>query len=828
MHETSQVAEIVAGTVMLLLIAATVLGITQRLRFPFTVALVLVGMGLSLLAAGFPSAMQPIREIEISPQLILFVFLPTLIFESTFNLNVRQLLYNIGPILTLAIPGLLISTLIIGSILSWTTPIPLVAALLLGAILSATDPVAVVALFKQIGAPERLTIMMEGESLFNDATSIVLATILMGVVAAGTVSSATVINGINDFFILFVGGLISGIVLAWITGHLLALVESNPFIEISLTTALAYLSFLVAEELLHVSGVMATVGAGLTLGGWGRTKISASVQDYLGYFWEHLAFIANALIFLLVGMTVNLTALLASLNILPWVILAMLVGRAAIIYALIPLVGQLPGSHPVERSYQTVMFWGGLRGAIALAIVLSLPASDTSELFVALVMGAVLFTLLVQGVTIAPLLHRLGLDTPPLPDRLAELEGRIESRHRAALQIPALRSGGLFSNRIASRLQQQCQQGIDEIKRQLVQLQATELNSDKQRLFLYLRSFAEERRLYTEMYSHGHLSEGAYRELVLILTLQIDALRHNGGFTHVHSHRLHRIMEQGLYRMFDQVQWLSRIAERFRLSRLIRNYEEVWGHYQGSGHILDYLDQHRELNATSAETIDAVRSHYQSWHELAKQQLEQITEQFPEFVISMQERLGDRLLLLTEAEIIEEQQQLGLLPKGVTEQRLHQIYTQLSSLRGQSIKRLAEDPVQLLKQVPLFAPLSNEHLQWLAQQLTTHTLDAKQPLIQQGEHGDAIYLLVRGVVRIARIDAGRETTLGTLIAGDFFGEMALMHHSARSASVTTITPCKLFRLQRQDLETLMQRYPAVQQMISRIDVSRSKSFRRDE
>ena len=289
-HGAGHVAELVGTIIGLLLIAAATLAFTKRINLPFSVALVLVGIGLSYIAESGPLFLRPIAEYHISPEVILYVFLPTLIFESAFNLDARHLRQNLLPILTLAVPGLLLSTAIIGTFV-WTvtsailsSPIPLPAALLLGAILSATDPVAVIALFKQLGAPKRLTILVEGESLFNDATSIVLSKILLGVALAGYFTAETVFGGVLEFLGVFLGGIFIGWLAAIAVGLILGRVESDPFIETSLTTVLAYFSFLISEEVFHVSGVMATVAAGVTMGGWGRAKISPSVAGYLEHF----------------------------------------------------------------------------------------------------------------------------------------------------------------------------------------------------------------------------------------------------------------------------------------------------------------------------------------------------------------------------------------------------------------------------------------------------------------------------------------------------------------------------------------------------------------
>jgi len=510
--------------VVLLLVAAAMLAATKRIRLPFTVVLVLVGMGLAHLTTLFPEQFGLLRALAISPDLILYVFLPTLVFESAFNLDARALRHNLGAVLLLAAPGLLLSTFIIGFIVSWATPIPLPAALLLGAILSATDPVAVVALFRQLGAPQRLMILVEGESLFNDATSIVVARILVGVVAAGSLGSAALVNGAVDFFVLFIGGLLVGWLLGLFTGYLLGKVVNDPAIEITLTTVVAYLSFLLAEEVFHVSGVMAVVAAGITLGGWGRMRVSPRVRAYLESFWEYMSFVANALIFLMVGLTVQLPEVWASLDLLWWVIAAMLVSRAVMIYGLVPLVGRMPGRQPVSLAYQTVMYWGGLRGAIALAIVLSLPAFDYAHTFVALVTGAVLFTLLVQGLSIELLMRRLGLDKMPLADRLARLESSLAGKQRALARIPELQRGGLFSSTIASRQLQRCEQQLVAIQQEIARVREVEMDPEQERALLYLRCFAEEKALYVDMFNKGHLSERAFRELVLILTMQITAI----------------------------------------------------------------------------------------------------------------------------------------------------------------------------------------------------------------------------------------------------------------------------------------------------------------
>ena len=364
-------ATVIAIFALLLIGAAAAIGF-KRIQFPFTVGLVLVGLALGALQPRF-EALEFFSSFSLSPDLILFVFLPTLIFESAFNLDVRLLSRNIAPVLGLAAPGLVLSTVIVGALIQFLTPVTWGPALVFGALISATDPVAVIALFKDVGAPKRLTVLVEGESLFNDATAIVLFTILVSVVEVGTFSGDTISSGLVDFVRVFVGGLGVGIGIGYLMVRTIAFSEDDPIVEVALTTVVAYAAFIAAEHYLHVSGVMATVGAGVVVGTYGSTRFSAELKAYLHQFWEYAAFVANSLIFLLVGLTVDLGNLASFAVPIGLAIAAVLVARSITVFGLVPIINRFPNAEPVDAKYQAIMFWGGLRGAVALALALSLP-----------------------------------------------------------------------------------------------------------------------------------------------------------------------------------------------------------------------------------------------------------------------------------------------------------------------------------------------------------------------------------------------------------------------------------------------------------------------
>ena len=269
---------LVLGITGLLALAVLVVPLAARLKLPFTVMLaavgILIGLGSEMILhiewLGFlHEFIEALHSMEITSDAVFFIFLPALVFESALAIDVRRLLDDIAPILMLAVLGLLISTAVVGFTMASVTGYALLVCLLLGAIVSATDPVAVVAIFKDLGAPNRLAILVEGESLFNDATAIVAFTILSAMIVGE--SDPTVLSGAGAFIKVFFGGILVGYIVARITCFLLQHIGDSNLPKITLTMSLAYLAFIIAEHNLHVSGVMAVVTAALVLGSRGRS-----------------------------------------------------------------------------------------------------------------------------------------------------------------------------------------------------------------------------------------------------------------------------------------------------------------------------------------------------------------------------------------------------------------------------------------------------------------------------------------------------------------------------------------------------------------------------
>ena len=397
----------------LLLLAAIVGIFTKRLRVPYTVGLVLIGLVLST---------QGQIEFDITPELFLALLVPPLIFEAAFHLKWEDLRRDLPPVLALAIPGVLITTGLVGLVVTAGTSVPLSVALVFGALVAATDPVAVVALFRSMGVPKRLQVLLEGESLLNDGTAIVVFNLMVVIAVTGHFS---LMDSLMDFLVVSGGGLAIGILLGVIYAQIIRHID-DPLIETTLTAILAFGAYLIAEQF-HVSGVLAVVAAGLVAGNVGPREMSASTKMLVFNFWEIAAFLANSLVFLLIGLQIDPQLLITHWAVILVAIIAVLVARAVGVYGL-TWVGR-----GVPRRFKHVLFWGGLRGAISLALAISLPASlgAVRGEIQAMAFGVVLFTLLVQGLTMQPLIKRLNL----IPSSKKQAE--YERRHARAMMSKA-------------------------------------------------------------------------------------------------------------------------------------------------------------------------------------------------------------------------------------------------------------------------------------------------------------------------------------------------------------------------------------------------------
>ncbi|HEY3063924.1 MAG TPA: sodium:proton antiporter [Chloroflexota bacterium] len=388
----------IEGTVRALtwmLVGASIVGmLAYRAHIPYAVALVLGGLIVE------ESGLIAVPHLE--PGVLLFVLLPPLLFDASFRLDDRELRSVAHPVWLLALPGTLVTAFIVGGSVSVVLRLPLEVGLLFGSIVSATDPVAVVAVFRSLHAPARLSVIAEAESLINDGIAITMYTVLIGLVTAG---QADLMAGTGLFVRQVVGGITIGTVMAVGFSRLAATIDDHS-IEMTLSTALAYGSYLVAQSF-DTSGALACVAAGLIHGSYGRrVGMTESTTRLLDDLWEYFGFIANAIVFMLVGFSANLRSLVAEAWPVATGIVVVLLARVIIVLT----VPQPLRRIDISRAERTVLVWGGLRGALTITLALAVPPQVAErQLLLTMAFGVVLFTLLVQGMTLPLVVRRAGL-----------------------------------------------------------------------------------------------------------------------------------------------------------------------------------------------------------------------------------------------------------------------------------------------------------------------------------------------------------------------------------------------------------------------------------
>src|SRR3990170_1690931 len=499
----NRLVEIVILVLVMLLIVSLVSIAVRRFRIPYTAALVLVGLGLSLRSR---------IEIELTSDIILTLLVPPLVFEAAFHINLDRLRHDLSTIALLAVPGVILTMLLVGGFMTWGGGLSLGSAFVFGALIAATDPVSVVALFRRLGTPKRLELLLEGESLFNDGTAIVVFNLAL---AAAVTGGVRLVDGVFAFVQVAGGGVVVGVLVGWLVSRLIASIDDH-LVETTLTTVMAFGSYLLAEQL-HLSGVLAVVMAGLINGNVGPRGMSPTTRIVVLNFWDYVAFLATSAVFLLIGLEIDLAGLAGQWHSILWAIAAVLLSRVISVYLLSRLGREMPAK------WRHVLFWGGLRGAIALALALSLPEAlgPERQAVILITFGVVLFTLLGQGLSMEWLVKKLRL--------ISRSEEQIEYERRHA-RVLAARAGqehlqrlyreGLISSHTWQQLEPLVGERIEaltgsvqEVLRSAPQLEADEAATARMEM---LRA---QRGMLANLRRDGVITEETYTELVA----EIDA-----------------------------------------------------------------------------------------------------------------------------------------------------------------------------------------------------------------------------------------------------------------------------------------------------------------
>jgi len=501
------------SVILILFVIASIVAISvRRINLPYTIALMAVG----LILGSFHILNPP----HLTQELLYAIFLPPLVFESAIHLKTSDLQKDILPITTLVVPGVILSTLLTAAVMivfssDFVHKITWPIGILFGAAVAATDPIAVVAIFKKLGIPRRLRLLVESESLLNDGTSIVVFVLALNYIQGSISYGQTVI----EFFEIVGLGLLVGAIIGFFTALIMKHVD-DAMIVITLSTVAAYGAFLIADKL-NVSGVMSTVEAGLIVGNRGFSQtFFPSIRIATETFWEYIAFAMNSLIFLLMGFTINLHMLW---ELWPLVIIAyisVLVARFLVVnftwFLFYPTHLKFP------YSWSIVLTWGGLRGALSMVLALSVPDSfEFKDIIVTLVFGVVLLSIFIQGLTMTPLIKLLKLTSPISSLKTYELiKTKIALLEDTLDEIEKFYKKRMLHKTSYESLKEEFQKELDELNEELNKLEPDKKALQIEEVLRAKRRFYMEQKnnLY-EMYQNGVISFEVYEEL----KAQIDA-----------------------------------------------------------------------------------------------------------------------------------------------------------------------------------------------------------------------------------------------------------------------------------------------------------------
>ena len=823
MHET--VLTVFTVTAMLGLVSL-LLPLAERFSIPYSVLLALVGIAISaathipqpyLHGGALRDIIGTLHDFGLSAESLLYIFLPALLFDAALNVDVQQLGDEVAPVLLLAVIGVVVCTLVVGFALWPLAPVGVLACIVLGAIIATTDPAAVVAIFRDIGAPRRLSTLVQGESLFNDAAAIAIYSLAVAILTGARPAHPG--DGVLIFVRQFGGGIAVGYMTGWLAALSMPVLRSIRLAEATLTIGFAYAIYIICDHYLHVSGVVAVAAAALAVSGEGRRRLAPSNFESLVTTWEQLAFWASSLIFLFAAMRTPellVHATWRDLALLGALIAAALAARALTLYGLIPVLSFARIAQPIGRNYKLFMLWGGMRGAVSLALALAVTEEmsvppEIRQFVGVLATGFVLFTLLVTAPTMRPLMRLLKLnDAPPaeiaLRERviglsLATIQGQIENvarEHEISAEVV---------DEVTAVYGARARDPAD-IAEENAQLPAA------LRTRAALTVLADREQEFCLEYFEGRTVSRRVAAVLLAHTARLrDAARtHGTGGYQQTAARLRRFgpgfrLALAVHRRIGIAGPLARqlsdrfevqLAARILLKNLTAFNREQIGPLFGSGPSA-VMAQQIELRLDEVDRSIAA-----------------LKLQYPSYV----RRLGTQYLARAAARF-EEESYRRLRAESIINQELYddlqrQLRRRRRTVEARTVLDLGLKSGDLVGRVPMFATLDDKTRRAVARLLRPRLVVPGEVVVRRGERGDAMYFISSGAVEV-RISP-HSVQLGS---GDFFGELALLVADRRNADVVALGYCQLLSLAARDLGRLFGTEPALRDHIRAVAEART-------
>ncbi|WP_417693404.1 cation:proton antiporter [Roseibium sp.] len=744
-------------------------------------------------------------DLPLDAQQILYIFLPLLLFQTSLTLDVRRTMEDVGPILLMAVVAVFVATAFIGLALYPLSNVPLLACLLLGSIVATTDPVAVVAIFRDIGAPARLTRIVEGESLLNDAAAVVLFVLILGLLTRTREMNTT--DAILAFFRAFSGGILAGIIIGRLFVFLLPLLRGMRLAQVTLSLALPYLLYVLADQVADVSAVVAVVMAGIIFNLYGPSRISPENWTFLQDIWEQIAYWASSLIFILAAILIpRLVQGFQPIDILLLVVLVLsaLAARAVVIFGLMPLLTIMRIGQVVDTKFKVVMLWGGMRGAITLVLALSvsehlLLEDGVSEFVTKLATGFVLFTLLVYGPSLKPLIKVLKLDQLTARDQALTNQFLALALSDVRQELAQTARAYHISPQVARQVTKEYEARIEEVRDRTTSIDDLK---DKERVTLGLIALSEhERELVLQHFrektisSRGvslHLAEASR---ISDLTRQEGRPGYNRAVRSPLKFGVRFRIAQFLHRTLRIQSMLAMlIADRFEyliVSNIIA--EELVG-----------FNQRRVRPLIGERVGDILNDTLSARRDEVKRAIDALRLQYPDYADAQERLFLRRTGIRIEETAYHEAHAHTLIGSEVFSRLKDEIQDaqRQTSLRPRLDLGLKTD--DLISQHGLFSDLPPDRRQQVAKLMKPRFATPGEKLIGKGDRGDAAYFISSGAVEV-RAPNG-DFRLGR---GDMFGEIALITGKPRTADVVALGYCQLLVLTAADYRRLVETAPDI-------------------
>lgn len=822
MPDTALVLLVIAG---LLLVVGLSQPLALRIGLPPSVLLAAAGIGIGAfptlyarlgLSGSGHTAADLFANLPVNSSTFIYVFLPLLVFEAGIATDVRRTIDDAAAILFLAVVATIITTGVIGFALWPLASVSITVCLLLGAVVATTDPAAVIAIFREVGAPARLSHLVEGEALLNDAAAIALFVVILGMIVAGREPDA--LAGLREFTVSFVGGGIAGFAIGRLLLFVIPYVGDERLAEATLTLAFAYIAFILAERLFHVSGVVAVLGAGLTISALGQSRIAPENWSFLVGLWEQVAFWARSLIFVLASILVPrlLTDITLHDAFLLLVLIAAAFGaRVLALFVLVPPLERFGLTQRISTAYKLAIIWGGLRGALTIVLALAVTENpalphDVQRFVAILATGFVLFTLFINGPTLRPVIGLLGLDQ--LSPRDAALRDHILALSQAEASQSAIevaRAHGLSKEAVTRAFEPYEATPIA----QDADTAASERLSGRDRIAIALVALAnQERVLILEMRGGRSASPPAIQVLLANADMLSEAARVDGRLGYRHASEAALALPLGfraayyLYRRLGVRRFLAaQLADRLEMLLATRFVVERLRRFSG-----------QQISGLFGERIAAItREIVERRGRLIAGALGALHRQYPDYLLELEARFLRQSTLRQEISRYQSLFEEGLISREVY-QDLQRSLGAPGAAGGRPQFDIGLDTHELVKRLDLLAGLDEPQLDRVCRLLRPRFALPGERIVKKGGRGSAVYFIASGAVEVVLPE--RRVRLAP---GEFFGETALLAHRSGQADVVAVGYCHLLVLRRRDLEGFMRSNPQAGETIRRIAEARA-------